>query len=258
VRGRFSSAVPVAALRRPYALLALTVPLAFGAVAIPQSEVIEIVNTARVVEAASQQAGVLDPALTPRLSLVVQPTGFSLVTPRIRDDFLSGRRSPDRFTLSLVEAEFFSRKVPYGSLIYREARRNGLPPELVAAVVETESDFRARLISSRDARGLMQVIPSTGALMGANNLMDPADNIRVGTRYLRYLHDRFEGDWDLILAAYNAGESTVRRYGGIPPYRETQNYLRRVARAKARYEKRMDRELVRRFGQSASPETSLQ
>lgn len=137
-----------------------------------------------------------------------------------------------------LREEFFRTEIPYGALIYQEARKHNLAPELVAAIVKTESDFRPRLISSKDAQGLMQIIPSTGRLMGVENLMEPAANVRAGARYLRYLKRRFP-DERLVLAAYNAGEGNVRRYGGIPPFRETQNYLQRVARANEKYQRRI-------------------
>jgi len=141
--------------------------------------------------------------------------------------------------------DFFQTEVPYGGIIYVEARRYHLPPELVAAVVQSESDFRPQLRSHKNALGLMQLIPSTGALMGAQNLMDPADNVRAGVKYLRYLHDRFGGDLPIVLAAYNAGEGNVRRFGGIPPFAETRTYLKRVVRSRDEYQRR----LTSRLGQ---------
>jgi soluble lytic murein transglycosylase-like protein len=95
-------------------------------------------------------------------------------------------------------------------------------------VVEAESDFRPKLISNKNAQGLMQIIPSTGRLMGADDLFNPSENIAAGTKYLRYLFDRF-GDQRIALAAYNAGEGNVEKFGGVPPFAETQNYLVRVS-----------------------------
>ncbi|MDX1584797.1 MAG: lytic transglycosylase domain-containing protein, partial [Thermoanaerobaculia bacterium] len=108
-----------------------------------------------------------------------------------------------------------------------------------AAVVKTESDFRPRLVSHANAHGLMQIIPSTGRLMGARDLFNPHDNIRTGTKYLRYLYDIYEGDRTMTLAAYNAGLGNVQKYGGVPPFRETQNYVVRVARSNKEYERRI-------------------
>jgi soluble lytic murein transglycosylase len=176
-----------------------------------------------------------------QLGMFRDEISLGLITPQIRRDFLSNSSPSDELTLDLVKAEFFRTEIPYGSIIYREAKRYGLPPELVAAVVEAESDFRPKLLSNRNAHGLMQLIPSTGQLMGATDLFDPADNVRAGARYLRYLHDHFRGDQTLVLAAYNAGPGTVRQFGGIPPYRETQNYLARVNRSRLKYERRIAR-----------------
>lgn len=139
-------------------------------------------------------------------------------------------------TTSSVRSAFFHGSIPYGSIILEEAERNGLRPELVAAVVKTESDFRPTLISHANALGLMQILPSTGRFMGGGDLFNPADNIRTGARYLRYLHQRFDGDETLFLAAYNAGEGNVLRYQGVPPFEETQNYVRKVAHSHDRYE----------------------
>ena len=127
-----------------------------------------------------------------------------------------------------VTQNFFSREVPFGSIIYNEARKNDLPPELVAAVVQTESKFVPTARSQAGAVGLMQLEPRTGRWMGATDLTNPAENIQAGARYLRYLTDRFAGDQEKAIAAYNAGEGAVRRFNGIPPFRETRNYVQRV------------------------------
>ncbi len=157
-----------------------------------------------------------------------EPSAFPIFnTPQIRQTLLSSETRTQDFTLDLAKEHFFRANVPYGSIIYREALRNNLSPELVAAIVESESDFRVRLVSNKNAQGLMQVIPSTGRLMGAADLFNPAENIAAGTKYLRYLVDRF-GDQRLALAAYNAGEGNVEKFGGVPPFPETINYLRRV------------------------------
>jgi hypothetical protein len=127
-----------------------------------------------------------------------------------------------------VRQQFFKTQVPFGSIIYSEAKKNDLPPELVAAVVHTESKFVPTARSTRGAVGLMQLVPRTGRWMGADNLTNPAQNISAGAKYLRYLTDRFDGDQQKAIAAYNAGEGNVRRFNGVPPYRETRNYVQRV------------------------------
>jgi soluble lytic murein transglycosylase-like protein len=124
---------------------------------------------------------------------------------------------------------FFAREVPFGQIIYHEAKKNDLPPELVAAVAHTESKFVPTARSNRGAVGLMQLVPRTGRWLGASNLTDPAQNIMAGAKYLKYLSDRFGGDNQKAIAAYNAGEGNVRRFGGVPPFKETRNYVQRVA-----------------------------
>jgi len=158
-------------------------------------------------------------------------------TPRIRNQFLEPVIQ-QTFTLDRVKEQFFNANVPYGSIIYREAVRNDLPPELVAAVIEAESDFRPRLVSNKNALGLMQIVPETGKLMGADDLFNPTENIAAGTKYLRYLIDRFP-DQGLALAAYNAGEGNVEKFGGIPPFTETVNYLHRVNARTNQYRQRV-------------------
>jgi soluble lytic murein transglycosylase-like protein len=135
-----------------------------------------------------------------------------------------------------VAEQFYRTEIPFGSLIYQEAKRNNLDPQLVAAVVETESRFKPTARSHAGAQGLMQLVPRTGRWMGARNLMNPSENVKAGTKYLSYLTERFNGDETKIIAAYNAGEGNVRRFGGVPPFRETQNYVRKVRKAKENFE----------------------
>jgi soluble lytic murein transglycosylase-like protein len=127
-----------------------------------------------------------------------------------------------------VKENFFKTQVPFGSIIYSEAKRNNLSPELVAAVVQQESRFKPTARSGAGALGLMQLVPRTGRWMGATDLMNPTQNIAAGTKYLKYLTERFHGDQQNVIAAYNAGEGAVRRFGGVPPYRETRNYVQKV------------------------------
>lgn len=117
-------------------------------------------------------------------------------------------------------------------IIRRHAAANGVNPNLVRAVIRVESAGNPNAHSDKDARGLMQVIPETASRMGINPayLFHPEHNIAAGTRYLAYLSRLFNGRLDYILAGYNAGEGAVQRYGGIPPYRETRNYVVQVSR----------------------------
>ncbi len=121
-------------------------------------------------------------------------------------------------------------EVPFRDEIEAAARRHGINPLLVAAVARVESAFDARAISWKGARGLMQLMPATARRFGlrGHELFDPARNIEAGTRYLAWLASRFEDDLPRILAGYNAGEGAVERHGGVPPYRETREYVRRI------------------------------
>jgi len=116
----------------------------------------------------------------------------------------------------------------YDGLIERAAQREGIDPELVKAVVQHESGFDPRATSPAGAMGLMQLMPATARGLGVTDPYDPAQSIAAGTRMLSRLVKRYDGDLSLALAAYNAGSGAVERYGGVPPYRETQNYVRNV------------------------------
>lgn len=134
-----------------------------------------------------------------------------------------------------VKEEFFAKEIPFGSIIYKEAKKNNLRPELVAAVVKTESRFIASARSGAGAQGLMQLVPKTGRWMGATNLMNPADNVKAGAKYLKYLHGQFDGDERMMIAAYNAGEGNVRKFRGVPPFKETRSYLKKVQTAEKEF-----------------------
>src|SRR5437870_7301476 len=111
------------------------------------------------------------------------------------------------------------------------ANRNGVDPLLLYSIMHQESSFKLRAISPKGARGLMQSMPGTAARYGVTNIFDPRQNIEGGARYMRFLLDLFDGDVALALAGYNAGEGAVMKYGNrIPPYSETQEYVRRIGR----------------------------
>jgi soluble lytic murein transglycosylase-like protein len=110
----------------------------------------------------------------------------------------------------------------------------GLDPNLILAIIETESNFNPRARSPKNAQGLMQLIPSTAARFGVRERRDPVQNLHGGMAYMRWLLSFFQGDLRLSLAGYNAGEHAVEKYLGVPPYRETQNYIRKVIRAYGR------------------------
>ena len=114
------------------------------------------------------------------------------------------------------------------------ASRYGVPADLVAAVIEAESEFNPRAVSRQGAQGLMQLMPKTAAILGVDDPFNPRANIEAGVRHLRALMDRFGNNLPLVLAAYNAGELAVIKHRGVPPYRETRAYVTRIL-------KRLDR-----------------
>ena len=120
-------------------------------------------------------------------------------------------------------------RADYDDLIVKHAQVNNLRPDLVRAVVQVESGYNPGAVSSKGAMGLMQLMPATASQLGVRAPFDPEENIRGGTTYLRQLLDRFQGNEELALAAYNAGPMAVDRYGAkVPPYKETRDYVRKV------------------------------
>jgi len=142
----------------------------------------------------------------------------------------SGHRRFQLFphSASTEEQRRFLRDFPYGPAMALAAERHRVDGLLVAAIVETESGFKSNRVSPQGAVGLMQVLPSTAEEYGAKDLFDPRVNLDVGSRYLGELMTDFKGNVELAVAAYNAGPGAVERYGGVPPYRETKDYVKRV------------------------------
>ena len=114
------------------------------------------------------------------------------------------------------------------NLITHFAQKFQLDRSLIKAIIKVESDFNPQTVSTKGAQGLMQLMPETALEVGVTNPFDPADSIYGGSLYLRKMLDSFDRNLDYALAAYNAGPGAVRRYGGIPPYEETRNYVKRV------------------------------
>jgi soluble lytic murein transglycosylase-like protein len=112
--------------------------------------------------------------------------------------------------------------------VARIAAEHALPPQLIHSVIKVESNYNPYAVSNKGAMGIMQLIPETARRFGVTNVFNPEENIRGGAKYLRYLLDLYGGSYPLALAAYNAGEAAVAKYGGIPPYAETQNYVIQV------------------------------
>ncbi len=133
---------------------------------------------------------------------------------------------------------FTTKHAGLDQLIAANAARHGVDPLLIYLVMQQESGFNYRAISSAGARGLMQLMPGTARQLGVRNIHDPVENVEAGTRYLKNLLHRFAGDVNLALAGYNAGEEAVVRYGyRVPPYRETINYVRRISWAYQQFKK---------------------
>lgn len=126
------------------------------------------------------------------------------------------------------ELKSFSFSSDYSDFVHRAAAKYEIEPELIHAVIKTESNGNHRAVSRKGAKGLMQLMPSTAMDMNVSNPFDPQENIEGGTRYLKYLLEKFNGDMTLALAAYNAGPKTVEKYGSVPPISETKQYVKKV------------------------------
>jgi hypothetical protein len=165
----------------------------------------------------------------------IHVTGYERVGDSLRLTVSGGTMEIPADSLVCVEPEdtFLPAKiqrldVPYANFISESARAHGVAPELVASVIAVESNFNPNAVSWRYARGLMQLMPQTAARFGVTKIFDPQQNIDAGTRYLKELLVRYNGDLSLTLAAYNAGPVRVEQYRAVPPYRETRDYVRRV------------------------------
>ncbi|WP_421275836.1 lytic transglycosylase domain-containing protein [Aeromonas veronii] len=119
-------------------------------------------------------------------------------------------------------------KQKLATMLRHAAKRHQVDVRLVLAIAIAESNLESRAVSAKNAQGVMQLIPETQQRFGVTQPFDPAQNIKGGVSYLKWLDRRFDGDWVLISAAYNAGEKAIERYGGIPPYDETREYVKRV------------------------------
>jgi soluble lytic murein transglycosylase-like protein len=153
-----------------------------------------------------------------RLVLSDRPLGGSVTTYAVRESSMIRSTRP----VAAAGAREFE------PLIRRHAIEQGVRPDLVRAVIQTESAFDPSARSSKGALGLMQLMPATAVELGVNDPFDPGQNIRGGVQYLRQLLDRYENNETLALAAYNAGPGAVDRYGAVPPYRETRDYVAKV------------------------------
>lgn len=155
-----------------------------------------------------------------------------IATPATKSIFpkMADQKEAQSFSQSLQKA-LGTKGNAYDPLFRAAGEKWGVPPALIKAVAQVESNLDPKAVSRAGAQGLMQLVPATAHSLGVKNPFDPQENIFGGARYLRSLLDRFDGDVLLALAAYNAGPGAVEKYGGVPPFQETQNYLRRVLAA---------------------------
>src|ERR1700732_3107864 len=189
-------------------------------------------STSRLGRGSSLSEGALTPAQL-RAALRPPPRRFALLR---SDTAVDGRRE-------------LLRRMPFGAILAAAGERNRIDSLLLAAVVEPESRFALHAVSHCAAVGLMQLLPSTGQDYGVKALRDPYANVDAGSRYLRALLNRFQGRPALALAAYNPGPEVVARYGCVPPYRETRDFVSRVLRRYGQHQHALARVSVPRPGE---------
>ncbi|WP_339175320.1 lytic transglycosylase domain-containing protein [Solibacillus sp. FSL R5-0691] len=132
------------------------------------------------------------------------------------------------FTRKTDVANFFAGAETYQAEITAAAKKYNIPEKLITSVIKQESNFNASATSAAGASGLMQLMPATARYLGVSDRFDPAQNIMGGAKYLRQMLDQFDNNVETALAAYNAGPGNVKKYGGIPPFQETQNYVKKI------------------------------
>jgi soluble lytic murein transglycosylase-like protein len=195
----------------------------------------------RIVLLALLAAGALAAASTDapqRITSVVRPdlrTGKLVRSLIVTSRPVSQQRVPEivvqpRVVSNTVSAEAPTGESPAGidEAVDRIAAQHQISAQLIHSVIKVESNYNPNAVSSKGAQGLMQLIPSTARRFGVSNSFNPVENIQGGAKYLKYLLDLYSQNYPLALAAYNAGEGAVAKYGGVPPYVETRNYLIQV------------------------------
>jgi soluble lytic murein transglycosylase-like protein len=148
---------------------------------------------------------------------------------------VSGKAATASVIASATDRALQDENLPFHGIIMQVAGRYEVDPHLVRAIIFAESGFNPRAKSKKGARGLMQLMPSTAKALGVRNVYDPKENIDGGVRYFRLLLDRFDGDVQLALAAYNAGSRHVRNYEGVPPFKATRRYIKKVLKFQEKF-----------------------
>ncbi len=214
--------------------LFLLIPLIFCGIPAPAGAALAIFGDGRVVKIADYRVSGDDIEITlpggggytTSLLTVERIVDDEVAAPPAEVKDLKARgKGPD---LSYKALRSASRPGPYARLIDEECRKANLDAAFVTALIRAESDFNPYAVSRKGARGLMQLMPATAERFGVRRSFDPASNIRGGILYLKSLCVRFSNAPELVLAAYNAGEDAVDSYGGVPPYRETVNYVKKI------------------------------
>lgn len=183
---------------------------------------------ASVLEESLGSAESAAPVIDPDLVTTTHPSGLIYATPGKKYPLVSGSYESTYPRLSQEQILELMPRIDQAISAYSE--QFGLDPKLVRAVMKQESAFQPFALSTSGAMGLMQLMPGTAEGLGVDDPYNIEENIQGGTQYLRYQMDAFEGDLELALAAYNAGPNAVRKYGGIPPYEETQAYVKNVTK----------------------------
>ena len=202
-------------------------PVARVAVALPElvtPRQPQMLTLLAVPEPVRQEVG--SRAAAPEADIVLAASG---------DDALPTAPEPIGTISSAPDGALPKESIPYHGIIIQVAGRYEVDPHLVRAIIFAESGFNPKAISKKGARGLMQLMPSTAKALGVQNIYDPQENIDGGVRYFRSLLDRFDGDVQLALAAYNAGSRHVRNYEGIPPFKATRHYIKKVLKFHEKY-----------------------
>lgn len=174
-----------------------------------------------IVHLRTYEGGAIEIPLQRVERIIDDEVDYEIAPPAPRTDQLEKNWTFDRNQRPIFRSD-------YDDWIMQLAMESDVDAALVSAVIKAESDFNPVIVSHKGAQGLMQLMPATASRFGVRDAFDPVDNIRGGTKYLRVLLNMFDGNVELALAAYNAGEGNVRKYGGIPPFRETQNYVRKI------------------------------